>query len=205
MRYSGDHKARTRERILHVAAAEIRAQGIDRVSLSGIMAGADLTNGGFYAHFKSKDDLVAEAIGFMFDERYAPLLAKVDMADLKQALTTFIDYYLSSRHCEAPEFGCPVPALAADVAHMSKDARKRFAAGVSRLTEGLAILLGRAGVTDPKLQANSLLAELAGALILARSAEQAAGARAVLAASRRALKLRLGVGAEPSRPLRSDA
>jgi TetR/AcrR family transcriptional repressor of nem operon len=195
MRYSSDHKARTRERILHVAAAAIRTHGIDRVSLSDIMAGAKLTNGGFYAHFESKDDLIAEAIGLMFSERYAGLLAKVDTADPKQALATFIDYYLSSRHCEAPERGCPIPALAADVAHMPDNARKRFSAGVSRLIEGLTILLDHAGVIDPEVQANSMLAELAGALNLARSAEQPASAKKVLAASRRALKQRLGLSA----------
>jgi TetR/AcrR family transcriptional regulator, transcriptional repressor for nem operon len=196
MRYSGDHKARTRERILHVAAAEIRAHGVDRVSLSDIMAAANLTNGGFYAHFESKDDLVAEAIGFMFDERYAGMLARVDTPDAKQALTTFIDYYLSSHHCEAAEMGCPIPPLAAAMAHLSKDARKRFSAGVSRLIDGLAILLDRAGVADPQVQANSMLAELAGALNLARSAERPAGAKQVLAASRRALKQRLGLDAD---------
>jgi TetR/AcrR family transcriptional repressor of nem operon len=203
MRYSSDHKAHTRARILQIAAAEIRARGIERASLSGIMAGADLTSGGFYAHFKSKDDLVAEAIGFMFDKRYTGLLARVDMADPKQALTAFIDYYLSSRHCEAPELGCPIPVLAADAAHMSKDARKRFSLGVARLVDGLAVLLNRAGVTDAQVQANSMLAELVGALNLARSATPASDEKKVLASSRRALKQRLGM--DSVAPLRSNS
>jgi TetR/AcrR family transcriptional regulator, transcriptional repressor for nem operon len=193
MRYDSEHKARTRERILHVAAAAIRAHGAERVSVADIMTGADLTNGGFYAHFASKDDLVAEAIGFMFDERYARMLARVDTPDAKQALVAFIDYYLSYRHCETPEKGCPIPALAADMTHLSRPARKRFSAGVSRLIDGLAILLDHAGVADAELQARSMLAELAGALNLARSSDQQANAKAMLAASRRALKQRLGV------------
>jgi TetR/AcrR family transcriptional regulator, transcriptional repressor for nem operon len=193
MRYSSDHKARTRDRILQVAAAAIRTHGIDRVSLSDVMSGAELTNGGFYSHFKSKDDLVAEAIAFMFDERYAGFLARVDTPDAKQALNTFIDYYLSMRHRDARERGCPIPALATDVPHMSRDARNRFSAGVSRLIEALAILLDHAGVADPQVQANSLLAELAGALSLARTAEQPADAKTRLAASRFALKQRFGL------------
>jgi TetR/AcrR family transcriptional repressor of nem operon len=106
--------------------------------------------------------------------------------------TSFIDHYLSSRHCEVPELGCPIPALAADAAHMSEDARKRFSLGVARLIDGPAVLLRRAGVIDARVQANSMLAELAGALNLARSAKQP-GAKEMLAASRRALKQRLGL------------
>ena len=196
MRYRSDHKARTRDRILQVAAAAIRAHGIDRFSLSEVMAGADLTNGAFYAHFGSKDDLIAEAITFMFDERYAAFLEKVDTPDAKQALSDFIDYYLSVRHCDTPAFGCPLPALASDVPHMAKDARIRFSAGVSRLIEGLADLLDHAGIAEPRLQANSVLAELAGALSLARTAAHPAGAKTVLAASRSALKRRLGLVAD---------
>lgn len=193
MRYSSEHKAQTRERILHVAAAAIRTHGINGVSLSDIMSGADLTNGGFYSHFKSKDDLIAKAVAFMFDERYAGMLAKVDTLDAKEALTAFIDRYLSMRHCEAPEAGCPIPALAPDVTHMSKEARRGFSAGVTRLINGLTVLLDHAGVDDPKAQANSAVAELVGALSLARTAESPAAAKAALAASRQALKQRLGL------------
>jgi TetR/AcrR family transcriptional repressor of nem operon len=193
MRYSSEHKARTRDRILHVAAAAIRTHGVNGVSLSEIMSGADLTNGGFYAHFKSKDDLIANAVTFMFDERYAGILAKVDTLDAKEALTTFIDRYLSMRHCEAPEAGCPIPALAPDVSQMSKEARHGFSAGVSRLINGLTVLLDHAGVDDPKAQASSTVAELVGALSLARIAENPTAAKATLAASRQALKQRLGL------------
>ena len=197
MRYSSDHKAQTRERILEVAAGAIRKHGVEGVSLSAIMAGADLTNGAFYAHFKSKDDLIAKAVTFMFDHRYARLLASVETntLDAKEALATFIDRYLSMRHCEAPEAGCPIPPLAAEVPHMTKEARVRFAAGVSRLVNGLAALLDQAGVADPKAHASSTVAELVGALGLARTAEDPVAAKAMLSASRSALKQRLGLSA----------
>jgi TetR/AcrR family transcriptional regulator, transcriptional repressor for nem operon len=196
MRYDSEHKARTRERILHAAAAAIRTNGINGVALADIMASADLTNGGFYAHFKSKDDLIAHAVTFMFDERYARMLAKIDTAgaeDPRDVLAVFIDRYLSMRHCEAPDIGCPIPALAADVPHMSKDARKRFSAGVSRLVDGLAVLLDRAGMAGARTQAKSTVAELVGALSLARTAESPSVAKSALAASRSALKQRLGL------------
>jgi TetR/AcrR family transcriptional regulator, transcriptional repressor for nem operon len=193
MRYASDHKEQTRQRILQVAAAAIRTRGIERVSLTDIMTGVNLTNGGFYAHFASKEDLIAETVHYIFEERYARFLAKVDTPNPREALTTFIDFYLSLRHYEAPELGCPLPALAAATPHMSKEARARFATGVSRLIDGLAILLDHAGVSAPRTQASSMLAELAGAINLARSAEQPTEAKKMLAASRRALKERLGL------------
>ena len=193
MRYASDHKAQTRQRILQVAAAAIRARGIDRVSVSDVMAANKLTNGGFYAHFASKEDLVAETIGYIFEERYAGFLAKVDTPNPQEALIAFIDFYLSYRHCEAPERGCPIPALAAAAPHFSEDARTRFSTGVARLIDGLSILLEHVGVAAHRTQASSMVAELAGAINLARSVEQAADAKKILAASRRALKERLGL------------
>ncbi|WP_213739418.1 TetR/AcrR family transcriptional regulator [Bradyrhizobium sp. dw_411] len=193
MRYSTDHKAQTRERILQAAAEAIRGQGIERVSVAGVMAAADLTIGGFYAHFKSKDDLVAEAITYSFDERYAGFLSKVNASDAQEALTAFIDYYLSIRHSQSAGRGCPIPALAAEVPHMSPEARARFSAGVARLVGGLTTLLERTDIADPQIQANSILAELVGALGLARSAQKPGHAKAVLVASQQALKQRLGL------------
>jgi TetR/AcrR family transcriptional repressor of nem operon len=63
MRYDGDHKQKTRERVLKEAAKAIRAEGPHRIAVAGVMAKAGLTHGGFYAHFKSKDDLVEAASG----------------------------------------------------------------------------------------------------------------------------------------------
>jgi TetR/AcrR family transcriptional regulator, transcriptional repressor for nem operon len=193
MRYSQAHKAQTRMRILYVAAAAIREHGIERVSLSEIMAGAKMTHGGFYGHFESKEDLIAEAIDFMFEERYAGMLSRVGTLDAKRGLNDFIDRFLSTGHLKTPEEGCPIPALAANVPHMSKDAKSRFSKGVSRLVDGLAVLAERAGVPNATIQANSILAELTGAINLARGA-QPDRAKGILSASRQALKSRLGLG-----------
>ena len=68
MRYSNEHKAETRRRVLKEAAQEIRAKGPDGVAVAGVMARAGLTHGGFYAHFESKEAMIADAIGTMFDD-----------------------------------------------------------------------------------------------------------------------------------------
>src|SRR5882762_3946547 len=74
MRYDDNHKERTRVRVLAEAAAAIRRKGAERVGVAEVMAGAGLTHGGFYAHFTSKDDLVTEAVTYMFDAACARFL-----------------------------------------------------------------------------------------------------------------------------------
>ena len=78
MRYDSEHKARTHARLLKEAAATIRAVGPDGIGVAGLMAKAGLTHGGFYAHFKSKDDLVAQAITRMFDDSRALFEARIE-------------------------------------------------------------------------------------------------------------------------------
>src|SRR5687768_11600573 len=98
MRYDRDHKARTRQKVLAEAAAAIREMGPDRIGVARLMAAAGLTHGGFYAHFKSKDALVAEAITEMFEQGYQAFLLATSGVDPAAGLARFVDGYLSSRH-----------------------------------------------------------------------------------------------------------
>jgi len=194
MRYDAEHKARTRERVLKEAAAAIRADGPERVGVADVMGRAGLTHGGFYAHFKSKDDLITQAIGYMFDERYARFLDRVTTTDPQAALSQFVDWYLSIDHCRAPETGCPLPGLVASLPRLPGAAQERFVLGARRLTEGLATLLDRSKCEDAGRLAQSAIAELIGALSLARATPDCDQAARVLDASRISIKQRLGVG-----------
>src|SRR5450631_4603946 len=101
------------------------------------MAGAGLTHGGFYAHFPSKDDLVAAAIDEMFEEARSRFAAATAGRDA-QGLARYIDAYLSRRHRDGRGSGCPLPALSAEAARLGKGARARYGEGVARLTAALA-------------------------------------------------------------------
>jgi TetR/AcrR family transcriptional regulator, transcriptional repressor for nem operon len=193
MRYDSEHKARTRERILHEAAAAIRADGVDRIGVAALMTRAGLTHGGFYAHFGSKDELVAQAIEHMFTDRQQHLLKHHQAEDPRKALVQFIDGYLSMAHCQARDQGCPLPALAADLPRLSEAARTRYDEGIDTLLRGIANLLKRAGIADATAQATSVLAELSGALTLARARQDPRKAEAMLKVSRQAVKRRLGL------------
>ena len=190
-----DKKAQSRERILHEAAAAIRTEGAGRVSVQSVMARAGMTVGGFYAHFPTKDALLAAAVARMFDERYASSLAHIDDHPPEQTLRRLVDAYLSLRHRDAADRGCPIPPLAGEVGRLADPVRAAFVAGVERLTQGIERLLEKLGRPDPAALASSVVAEMAGAISLARVQPDRAKAEAMLAASRRRVHERIGLGA----------
>lgn len=193
MRYDTEHKQKTRAMVLQAAAKAIRTDGPDRVAVAGIMAEAGLTHGGFYAHFKSKDELVAAAIGQMFEQARARLDHETAGRDLAEGLRAYIDFYLSKKHRDARGFGCPMAALSSDVPRLAEPAREQFALGVQQSTARLGEKLAALGHTAAEVEARSMLAELIGALSLARIEPNAKRSDAILAASRVQLKQRLGL------------
>jgi TetR/AcrR family transcriptional regulator, transcriptional repressor for nem operon len=194
MRYDSEHKEKTRQRVLSEAAAAIRAVGPDRIGVAGLMAKAGLTHGAFYAHFESKDDLVAQAISQMFDESYQRFLARTEHPDPAIAIERFIDSYLSTRHRDHPDHGCPLPSLSGELARLPAPARANFTAGLNRLTSSMAKRISELGRTDANTLASSVVAEMVGALALSRAVAKPSESDAILDASRRSIKVRIGLG-----------
>jgi TetR/AcrR family transcriptional repressor of nem operon len=190
MRYEASHKEETRERVVKAAARAIRTHGPFKVGVAGVMAEAGLTHGGFYAHFPSKDDLVAAGIGCMFDDGRSRLERETAARPPAEALVAYIDFYLSAEHRDARTVGCPLPFLAADAPRLPGPARERFAQGVADLTARLSDRLAALGRPDPETDAKSLLSELVGALSLARADPDASRSDAILNTSRAAVKAR---------------
>jgi TetR/AcrR family transcriptional repressor of nem operon len=193
MRYDAEHKQKTRERVLDEAAKAIREEGPHRVGVAGIMAKAGLTHGGFYAHFASKDELVVAAIQHMFDGGAMRRLARTEGHPPAEGLAAYIDFYLSAAHRDARLTGCAMAALAADLPRLNQEAQETFSAGVARVTDALAKLIEGLGYSESKAMASSVLAELVGALSLARTETDPARSDLMLEYSKRALKQRLGL------------
>src|SRR5258705_2959566 len=114
MRYGTEHKQRVREKVLKAAAKAIRAKGPDRIGVGEVMADVGLTHGGFYAHFESKDDLVAAAIGQMLEESRARLRHETEGRTAADGLRSYLNFYLSPAHRDARRGGCPIPAPGTD-------------------------------------------------------------------------------------------
>jgi TetR/AcrR family transcriptional repressor of nem operon len=193
MRYDSEHKERTRRKVLTEAAAAIREMGPDRIGVAGLMAKAGLTHGGFYAHFTSKDDLIAQAIGRMFEDSHGNFVRWTQDRPPAEGLARFIENYVSARHRDARGRGCPIPSLSGDLARMPPEARERFTEGVGTLTSAIAGLLERMGRPDAQVLAASVMAEMTGALALSRAVDDPARSDRILDASRTALKARLGL------------
>ena len=166
MRQSKEEKARTHERIVEIAAARIREEGIDRPGVAEIMQAAGLTHGGFYKHFGSRDELVAEAA----EHAFAGASRKIHRLthEGEDPLATFVDWYVSTSHRDDPSGGCPVAAFIGDVRRADERVRGGYRTVVEEYIEELEPLLDDGG-EDARRQATIALSTLVGALTLARA------------------------------------
>jgi len=193
MRYPNEHKEQTRQRVLKEAAAAIRAAGPDGVGVAEVMAKAGLTHGAFYAHFESKDDLIAQAIAYMFAETRQKFVTRTEDPDPAIALSNYIDMYLSSRHRDAPAGGCPLPSLSGELARLPGEARAQFTSGLKALTALMTKRIEQLGRADAGQLATSAVAEMVGAMALARATDDPAQSDQILRNSRAAIKARLAI------------
>jgi TetR/AcrR family transcriptional repressor of nem operon len=179
--------------VLKEAAKAIRAEGPHRIGVAGVMAKAGLTHGGFYAHFKSKDDLVAAAIDEMFKDASMRFFNATDGFSPEDGMVRYINFYLSRDHRDARGTGCPVAALSADLPRMEGLTRARYGEGVAGLTAKLERQLTTLGHEDADAIAASVVAELVGALSLARAVGDPDQSDHILQTSRRSVRQRLGL------------
>jgi len=193
MRYADSHKEETHRKVLKAAARALREKGPDRLAVAEVMKAAGLTHGGFYAHFKSKDDFLAEAVGETFAQAGRRWDRILDGLEPREALATYVDLYLSQQHRENIATGCPVVALNSDLPRQSRTFRKAFDLGVKGLTARIERRLTNAGIRDAEALAPSVLAELVGALVLSRAVSEPVHSDEILETARRNLKIRLGV------------
>jgi TetR/AcrR family transcriptional repressor of nem operon len=183
MRYAPEHNEATRERILEAASRLFREHGIAAVGLAKIMAAANLTVGTFYTHFKSKEALLREALLRSLDARHEAVEQALRGADVE----TVFRAYLSPEHRDAAGTGCPVAALASEVARHPRATRNTFASHNAPTLEVLAAWLSsRRGKKVSRADAAALLGLLAGTLQLARATPDRAESDAILEAGVRA-------------------
>jgi TetR/AcrR family transcriptional regulator, transcriptional repressor for nem operon len=199
MRYDDNHKERTRARVLAEAAAAIRSKGAERVGVAQVMAGAGLTHGGFYAHFTSKDDLIAQAITHMFEASHAWFLRHTEGREPADALSNYIDAYLATSHRLDRAHGCPIAALSGDLPNLPELARARFTDGTERFVAGFAKLVKKLGAQNADALAWSAVAEMAGALALSRTMSDPDRATRILRNSRAMVRSRVGLDRSMSR------
>ena len=166
MRYEKGHKETTRRHILDVASAQFRENGVAAVGLAGIMAEAGLTNGAFYTHFESKEDLVRAVLLDALTRR-----EEKHRANLQNAigLESVIRDYLSARHRDGAGSGCPTAALVAEIARHPKQTRDAFTGKISDIVVLMAAQLREGTREQRRSSAVAIYATMVGALQLARA------------------------------------
>jgi len=169
MRYSLEHKAQNHENILSVAARSFREHGGDSSGIGTVMKKVGLTKGGFYRHFKSKDDLFVEAVARAFGEMGNAMSEIGRSAPDGQALRAIIEHYLSPRHANSPGTGCVMSALGPELARKPISVRRRIEASLDTYRERLLPFVP--GLTrEQKLAKFRLLfPSMAGVLAMART------------------------------------
>ncbi len=181
MRYSSDHKAQTHQRIIKEASVRFRRDGIDATGLQPLMKALDLTHGGFYAHFKSKHELVEKAL----QAAAAELDAHCEMLfSQERPLDAFIDSYLSEWHQTSPDQGCPLTTMSSELGLKGQHSPTTDAVLGARLKQ-VEAALGSANADEQSLV---MMSTLVGALVLARSVESTQLATRILDVVRASLK-----------------
>jgi TetR/AcrR family transcriptional repressor of nem operon len=177
MRYPEGHKAQVRAGIVKKAARALRRDGLTGVSIPALMKKAGLTHGGFYSHFGSRDELVAEAVRTAADETGAAVLSK-EAGDLQATLAS----YLSMDHAQHPERGCVLAALGTEGRRQAAPVRRAFAYAARGFIDLIAQKLEPGAPADEALRLSS---QLVGAVVLARLVDDPDLAARVLEAARR--------------------
>lgn len=176
MKVTREQMALNRQRLLDIASRRFRERGFDGVSVADVMQEAGLTHGGFYGHFASKEALAAEAAVHALAQTASRWKATLENRGM-EGLERIVDAYLSQRHLDAPGTGCAIAALGPELARQGEPVRSAFAAELANMVDALAGFLPGADAAERRSRALPLLAQMVGAIVLAR-----AFGRSVLAA-----------------------
>jgi TetR/AcrR family transcriptional regulator, transcriptional repressor for nem operon len=192
-RHSQEEKAQSHERIVEIAAERIREAGTAAPSVAEIMQAAGLTHGGFYKHFDSRDDLVAEAVQRAFADSQKATAAVIEDAD--DPLSAFVDWYVSAEHRDHPGTGCGVVALGGEAARSEPRVRAAYTDQVKRYLAQLERLLAEADAdgdptadADTRAKAVVTLSTVVGAVLVARAVDDPALADEIIGDVRAAVR-----------------
>ena len=184
MRYPAEHKEETRERIVQAASRRFRRAGAG-VGIGQLMKTLKMTHGGFYRHFRSKDDLLEAALTKGFEEMRARMTAAIARAKPGHELESIIETYLSDEHCADAAGGCPVAALASEIARQPKAVRAAFQRATQQATARMAEFMSGATEDERRRKAGVLMSGMSGTLTVARAVADEKLRRRILSAARR--------------------
>ena len=185
MRYPTDHKQQTRQRILRAASRRFRSRGTEGAAIADLMRDLRLTHGGFYRHFGSKEGLVAAAFETALKEYGDRAIAAIAKAPPGGEMDALIAAYLDPKHCDDMAGGCPVAALASEIARRPKGSRGPFLQALRAHIRRMEPYMPGATVEVRRQKTIALFTGMAGTLAVARAFTEEQDRRVILEGARK--------------------
>ena len=169
MRYEPEHKDRTHRRIVDSASRQFRAEGRNGPGVVKLMKASGLTHGGFYKHFRSKDDLFAEAIEQGVRDIAARIVEWARQAPAGEGWKEIVNRYLSIEHCEDSGVGCPVAALAPDIARARPAVKRKIQGSLEAYKKQLVEFMPGGSTVQKRKNLTIIFSSMVGAISVART------------------------------------
>jgi TetR/AcrR family transcriptional regulator, transcriptional repressor for nem operon len=184
MRYQPEHKAETHQKIVKDASRRVRAEGMTGAAVSAVMRDAGLTHGGFYKHFESKDVLLMESLSEAFQDIADRLAQAAEQSQPETAWKTIVKTYLSLEYCDHIEYGCPLPALAPELARADQAMKPRIFEELKKYRSRMLPFMPGQRIADKERAFFSIFSTMVGAIEIARMLPEPVMREKVLASAR---------------------
>jgi TetR/AcrR family transcriptional repressor of nem operon len=184
MRYTAGHKGEIHQRIVKDASRRVRAEGITGAAVSAVMKDSGLTHGGFYKHFGSKDELLTESLGEAFREIADRLGNAGEHSQPGTAWKAIVRAYLSPEHCEHAESGCPMAALAPELARADEALKGPIFEELLKYKSRMLPLMPGRRAADKERAFFAIFSTMIGAIAIARMLPDQTARAKVLAGTR---------------------
>ncbi len=184
MRYRPEHKAEVRRKIVQDASRRVRAEGLSGAAVAAVMRDTGLTHGGFYKHFESKDDLLLESLHEAFREIGDTLTAAAKQSQPGAAWKAIVKTYLSREYCERVERGCPLTALAPEMARAGKHMRGEVFSELVQYKDRMTPFMPGRRAADKERAFFAIFSTMIGAVQIARMLPEGAAREKALESAR---------------------
>jgi TetR/AcrR family transcriptional regulator, transcriptional repressor for nem operon len=184
MRYRPEHKAEVHQKIVKDASHRVRAEGLSGAAVAAVMRDTGLTHGGFYKHFKSKDELVMESLRESFRDIADKLVRVAEQSRSEAPWKAIVKSYLSLEYCDHAERGCPLPALAPELARVDETMRSQVLAELVNYRDRMLPFMPGRRTADKERAFFVIFSMMIGAVEIARMMPHRAAQEKVLASTR---------------------
>ena len=184
MRYRPQHKAQIHQKIVNDTARRVRAEGLSGAPVSAVMRDAGLTHGGFYKHFENKDELLLESLTEAFREITDRLAHAVERSPPETAWKTIVKTYLSAEHCDHAECGCPIAALASELARADQATKSQILEEITKYKNRMLPFMPGRRAAEKERNFLVIFSTMVGAIGIARILPDRAARARVLASAR---------------------